>query len=54
VDAVRRAGASWPNWTIYYIPWGPNSNTVAAYIDYASEVGFDEPEDALGWESVTP
>lgn len=54
VEAVRHAGAIWPNWIYPYIPWGPNSNTVAAFIDRESNVDFDEPDDALGWDFPIP
>jgi RHS repeat-associated protein len=33
VSAVRAAGAAWPNWIEHWLPWGPNSNTVASFIN---------------------
>jgi hypothetical protein len=50
VDAVRLAGDVWPNWVVPFVPIGPNSNTVASFINNASGVNFPEPPDDLGWD----
>ena len=49
VADVRSAGAAWPNWIFGYWWTGPNSNTVAGYINNFSGVGFNQPPDSLGW-----
>jgi RHS repeat-associated protein len=49
VEAVRKAGAAWPNDSIVYWPPGPNSNTVASFINILSGVNFPEPPDSEGW-----
>lgn len=46
----RQVANSWPNWTIHYHLYpGPNSNTVASWINYTAGLNASPPPGALGW-----
>jgi len=49
VDLLKQAARAWPNNTMQYVPWGPNSNTAARMLGEQAGLFTSMPPGAIGW-----